>query len=365
MKVKNFNIVYDNPLPQLRSRQSAFPFLAEDDNGNIYCSFQIGEAFESVDGKTVISVSKDCGKTWGKEYAIVKNKEIVPISENSKITYLGNNDFICLGYAFYRGNPELPIGNPETGGLLDDFVYAVRSTDGKTWSDYQKIPTHWANSTEASAPITKLSNGDLVTPITGFPSWNGKMKDRLCGRLLVSKDNGKTWNDDVICMEFENDVATCYEQRLCQLETGEIIVIGWNENVKTGERMNNHYTVSYDNGKTFSNPIDTGVRGQASSVCALGGSKFLALHAKRRDTDRPGVYGYIVDFKNKKWEIEQELLIWEPSSPMIKDKNMAEIFSYLKFGQPGAIKLKSGNVLISFWFAEQGQYKIAVTELEL
>ena len=32
MKVKNFSIVYENPLPQLRSRQAAFPFLAEDDN---------------------------------------------------------------------------------------------------------------------------------------------------------------------------------------------------------------------------------------------------------------------------------------------------------------------------------------------
>ena len=44
---------------------------------------------------------------------------------------------------------------------------------------------------------------------------------------------------------------------------------------ETGERLNNHITVSTDNGKTFSAPIDTGVRGQASSIIAIGGANGL------------------------------------------------------------------------------------------
>ena len=79
------------------------------EDGKIICSYQIGEAFESVDGKTFLSVSTDGGKTWGNAIPIVKNLENVPISENSKITHIGNNNYVCLGYAYYRENEDLPI----------------------------------------------------------------------------------------------------------------------------------------------------------------------------------------------------------------------------------------------------------------
>ena len=48
-----------------------------------------------------------------------------------------------------------------------------------------------------------------------------------------------------------------------------------------------------------------------------------------------------------------------------KDKKAAEIFSFLKFGQPGAIVLQNGHILMSHWFAEQGQNKPLSTEIEL
>ena len=138
-----------------------------------------------------------------------------------------------------------------------------------------------------------------------------------------------------------------------------------NENVVTGERLDNHYTVSHDGGKTFSNPVSTGIRGQASSVCAIGGERLLALHAVRRDTDRPGIYGCIVDLSEGKWSIVKKALLWEPSVPVTKDTKMAEIFSFLKFGQPGAILLNDGDIMMSHWYAENGQYKTVASRIRL
>ena len=217
---------------------------------------------------------------------------------------------------------------------------------------------------EASAPLYVLQDGSWITPITGFPAWDGSMTGPEAGRALRSYDLGKTWNDDAICMQFGERV-TCYEQRMCQLDSGAIINIGWNENLNTGERLNNHYTVSFDNGKTWSAPIPTGIQGQASSLCALGGDKLLAIHAVRRDTDRPGIYGYVVDFSEKTWKIVDEALLWEPAVPMLKDTKMAEIFSFVKFGQPIAIKLADGSLLLSFWYAQEGQYKTVCMPIEL
>ena len=43
--------------------------------------------------------------------------------------------------------------------------------------------------------------------------------------LMHSDDEGKTWNDDVICLDFGTDEITCFEQRMCQLENGTIVAL--------------------------------------------------------------------------------------------------------------------------------------------
>jgi hypothetical protein len=283
-----------------------------------------------------------------------------------KPSSLGNGNVLLFGYEYFREDPESTIGNPLTGGLVDDRMVLLRSSDnGKTWTTPEEVTCSWGPHVEASAPITVLKNGDWVTPITGFPKWDGTMTGKVCGRLLRSNDQGKTWNDDTVIMTLGENVSI-YEQRICQLEkSGNIVGISWNEDMKTGERMNNHYAISRDNGRTFEGPFDTGIRGQASSVCAIGEDRLLALHAKRRDTDRPGIYAYIVNLADGKWDIDSEELIWEPNFPILKDTKMAEIFSFLKFGQPGAILLSDGSILTTHWFVENGQGQTCAMKLDI
>ena len=190
------------------------------------------------------------------------------------------------------------------------------------------------------------------------------MTGPICGRLLRSSDMGNTWQDDAVCMDFGHDV-TCYEQRLCQLENGTLVCIGWNEDIVTGQRLPNHFTLSHDGGKTWTKPCSTGIGGQASSLCALAGNRLLALHAVRRDTDQPGIYGYIVDLSDNTWNIVQSALLWAPQTPVFRDSHMADVFAYLKFGQPSAIRLDEKSVLMTHWYAENGQYKTLVTHVML
>ena len=368
MKVCKSNIIYENPLPQLRSVQSYFPFLFELPNGKIGAVTVLGEAFESVNGRSCIQLSEDGGETFSKPRAMFDHEERTGrLTDYSKAIALSDGRILAVGYAFLRDDPDLTIGNPENGGMLDDFLFwSISEDEGKTFSKMNKIDCAWGPHAEASGSIVALNDGSWITPITGFPDWDGNMHGKLCGRALRSFDEGKTWNDDVICMDFgEDSPVTCYEQRMCQLASGVIVNIGWNENLKTGERYMNHYTYSTDNGKTFSAPISTNVLGQASSVCALGGEKLLALHAVRRDTDRPGIYGYVIDFSERTWNVVDSALLWEPQAPIKKDERMAEIFSFLKFGQPGAILLSDGDVMMSHWYADAGEYKTVATRIKL
>ena len=367
MKLIKTSIIYDNPLPALKSIHSFFPSIIELDNGEILAGHQMGEAFEAVNSTSYISRSITGGSSFTAPMQMFDKKNKKPIrSDCCKITKLNDGRIIALGYQFIRKDETLPIGNPETGGLLDDEVfYSISKDNGYTWSKRKIIRCIWGQHVEASAPITVLKDGSWATPITGFSNWEGRNSIPCNGRLLRSYDAGKKWNDNVVCMKFDTDDITCFEQRMCQLENGNIVVIGWNENLKTGELLNNHITISKDNGKTFSAPIDTGIKGQASFVLALDDNKILSLHSLRRDCENPGIYGYIVDLSEGKWNVIESKLLWAPNTPILKDKNFANVFAFLKFGQPSAIRINDNQLLMTHWACENGQYKTYCSKIEL
>lgn len=234
----------------------------------------------------------------------------------------------------------------------DAQTHILKSLDGgKTFTKPCRVNSAWGYHTEASAPLSILLNGDYVTAIGGMPDWNGKYLTPMCGRLLRSSDNGATWNDDTVIMGFGPDTAV-WEQRIAVTDSGKIVDIAWVENLKTGELHNNQAAISTDNGKTFSAPIDTGIKGQATGICALGGERVLVLHSMRKDVDRYGVKACIVNLENNKWEIEYSDYIWEPNFEMTKTTGNLEVFSMLRFGQPSAVKLKDGTILFTMWLME-------------
>jgi hypothetical protein len=129
--------------------------------------------------------------------------------------------------------------------------------------------------------------------------------------------------------------------------------------------MNNHITISTDNGKSFCKPIDTGIHGQASSIVALGGDKVMTIHAVRRDTREPGIYAALADLSGGKWKLESIERIWAPDTPVTKDMHMADIFAYMKFGQPSGIITDDGKFLLFHWECKNGQYRTLLNAYEL
>jgi hypothetical protein len=357
--VEKSGILYENPLPQLKSRQAYFPSVIELSDGNLLAAYALGEAIESIDMTTVLAISHDKGKTWKPLGPIYdKNKCNWATSDTCKLTYISKHKVVALGYRFFRYSPELPISNPQTGGVLNNEVIFFESTDGGlNFGEPKIIPTSFCEPTEASAPIYVLSNKQWITPISNFLNWNGHAENGMYGRLLRTNDEGRTWDDNTVTMKLSGDKIAIWEQRACELEEGKILVISWVSDLEQNRRLPNHYVISENYGKKFGAPKSTGIMGEASNVYHLGNNKILSLHCMRRNTNKTGILACIVDLNDDEWRIINQQMIFEPISHK-KNIKMHDAFSFLKFGQPSVTKLYDGIYYMCFWCETGGKSNI-------
>ena len=104
MKSLEMNIIYENPIPQLRSRQAAFPNICQLADGTLLSAMLIGEAFESADGASFLCRSTDGGKTWSKPQRMFDPNQFGrPYSGGCKVTALPDHIFDVGGVAVGEG----------------------------------------------------------------------------------------------------------------------------------------------------------------------------------------------------------------------------------------------------------------------
>jgi sialidase-1 len=367
IQVIDRGILYENCLPQLRSRQAYFPSVIKLPGNILLASYVVGEAFESIDQTTVVAISYDSGTHWQEIGPIqLRSNHHKRFSDYLKLSWVENSTILAFGYEFDRANPERPLGNPETGGVLDSRITWLRSEDlGRTWSEAKIIGNSYQEPVEASCPLIIVNRKHWVAPIANFADWSGQCLTGLHGRLLQTFDGGSTWDDSMITMEFPGRRTTVWEQRLCQLDTGGLLVIAWNEDLDRNMRLPNHVSMLEKGADKFSGAQSTGIMGQSSYLLNLGRQKILALHCIRRDATQPGIWAMVVDISKPGWHILSQTCIWEPPCLLTADHHLADIFQYTKFGQPSVIKLDSNIYYMVNWCMENGQGKIIWTKFTL
>jgi len=359
--------IYENPLPQLRSRHAMFPGLVQLPSGELIALFVLGEAFESVDSRTVISRSRDLGKSWqfeGELYDMARLNLDHPVSECLKPTLLKDGSLIAIGYRCHRQDPDLPIGNPQTRGILpgDDMV-SFSKNDGSTWSIPRIIEHGYPELLEASAPCIELSSGDILETSAPFKAWDGSNPTGQIGILLRSTNKGKTWDASGRFLTATDKPITPWESRICEMQPGRLVVIFWAFDMAANKHLPNQVVVSHDDGHTWSKPIDTGHMGQASNLMWLGDEQLLTIHAHR--AGKVGLYVRLIDFKNDKWKVAEETVIWGKAPAQDTSKSIIEQFAGLKFGQPSLLRLNNGQILATHWCVENCLGKIKTHRLKL
>ncbi len=365
IEVIDRHMIYDNPASHNRSRHGYFPGLVKLPSGELLALFILGEAFEAANATTVVSRSRDNGQTWQLEGPLhEKEARHTYANDSMKPLLLNDGTLLATGYRFQRERADDLLVNMETDGLrAGDNIFSFSHDDGHTWSHPEVIPTTRPELVECSGPAVQLRRGTILTAGSLYPMWDGTNPSGASGVLLRSHDGGRSWDDDAT---FFTDKAGHYapgEPRLCELQDDRVVALVWMTAHAQARNLANHVTVSHDGGQSWSDPIDTGVWGQASNLMHWEDDLLLTIHSQR-EGENIGIYVRLVDFAGDQWRTIEEFNIWD-NAPAMQVAAFASMAANLKFGQPSLLRLDDGDVLASHWAVEDGQGRIKTHRLRV
>lgn len=356
--------LYENPIPAVRSRQASFPGLAVLPGGELLALFVIGEAFEAANCRTYVARSEDRGRTWqleGELYDQAAMNLDYQFADCYKPTVLPDGKLVAVGYGFRRDNPDEGISNPETMEILPGYNVVTFSDDsGKTWTPPRRLNLGVDTVVEISGPCLVLPSGTLLA---AGPPFTLKAVGQH-GLILASEDQGETWSIRSRFYEPPEGNITAWETRLAVGPDGTVAALWWAFDLAAGEHLPNKIAFSHDEGRTWSEPIDTGITAQASNLMHLEKTHYLTIHSHRADA-APGLYIRLVDLAGDRFRVLDQTCIWGGVDSLDKTKNMAEQFTALKFGQPSLTRIAEDELLAVHWCVERCQYVIKTHRLRL
>ena len=362
------HIIYENRRPHVKSRHGYLPGIIQLPSGELLALFVRGEAFESADSTTYVSRSKDLGKTWHLQGPLYdKSVDTVPSSDYLKPQVLRDGSLIALGYRFHRHDPEEPIASEKTNGILPgDNIVSFSKDEGRTWTVPQIIPRRTPELVEIPMRSLQLRSGDIVATGGLFKMPDGSNPSGMFGVLLRSKDNGRTWDDQVHFFDTPARTIAPYESGICEMQDGRLVTIAWAYDVATDKTLPNPVTFSHDNGYTWSKPFNTRIKAQAANLLYLGGENLLSIHCHRGE--EIGLFVRLIDFTGDQWKVIAETEIFGPSTGQ-QNKEGQQFFvlaKALRFGQASLLRLTNGDILATHWCIDpDGQGRIRTHRLRL
>ena len=351
--------IYENPDPLLVSRQALFPGIIQLPDGELLALFSIGQAFDAADMRSFVSRSRDEGRSWSPPRRLNTRESTPPEQESFKPLLLGNGTLLATGYVFERPDPLQPIVDPVTQELPRLVPKFSLSRDmGQSWSETQPIDIGGAP-LELSGPATQLPTGRIIAPGSPFHL----RRTGHAGWVVASDDGGASWFKLSEFYRAPGSDIHAFESRLVAWGEGRVAALWWAYDHTREVNLDNHIAFSSDGGQSFGAAVNTGVRGQSSSLIHLGGETLLTIHTHREEP--AGLVVRRVNVAGDRFLIEDELELFADPAMASTTIDMKQQFGDLKFGQPSLLRLQSGDLLAYCWSFENHQYIIKGFRLAL
>ena len=179
IEVVDSGLVYRNPRPELRSRQTWHPTLVRFDDGEWLCTFDIAEAdVATTTGRTALALDRRRQRPGPPPSASSPTRPAGPRRTRcaSRACPAARTKLVAFGGLNYRDDPEGHLVNLPGLGYVEMDMFTLRSHDrGRTWEG-PTIGRPAARRTRRGRSATRssrLRDGRWIAPTSTWMGWNG------------------------------------------------------------------------------------------------------------------------------------------------------------------------------------------------
>ncbi len=344
--------------PKTDRSSCAFPNACVAPNGRWLCALRAAPTKAGTIGQqTLLTASDDEGRSWS-EPNPAPDPPLIDgrpgLFRGAAPTALPDGRVLLTLYWVDHSDPSLPFFNEQTQGLLDSRIFHAWSKDaGLTWSTPALVDTTPFNQpTPITGPTLALPDGRLACQFELNKHYDDPSPWRHQPVILFSSDGGKTWPEHAIPAADPDNHVFYWDQRPAVMAEGRLLNLFWTYDTARSTYLPIHAGESLDGGRTWSQPWDTHVPGQAAQPVQLPDGRIAMVYVDR--TGPPTIKARVSSDGGRTWPAETELVIDRPAEHAqtqrraSTEETWAEMEAF-SIGLPATAPLPDGEVLVVYY----------------
>ena len=354
-----FSILDEGVLSHNPGTRAFIPSVTPLNDGTFIAAQQVGSELGSRDHHIEILRSEN-GRDWTNQGRLDMRDGERPWSYHSAQVYeVPDGRLLLRASRFWHRDDPRQFEKPDPGMPRTGPVILWTRDQARTWSEprFVDIPLRFDEYTHhVMGNLIRISDDRWMFPIQlNNPKHHYNGPSHHGAALLSTADQGKSFGEFTVLAQDPDGIIEYHDQFGILLEDGSLYTMLWTIDTRANADLNNHWVISRDGGKTWSNPEPTNLRGQVCAPIRLSDGRIAAVYNYRHEPQ--GIH-LALGRDLSTFDTENEIAIYlagrESMVGKPKDEHFLSRNEKIAFGRPNGVQLPDGTILIWFWCTTDG-----------